>query len=194
MSLQQGAGGTVDADPKVLALGAFERWSNYLLVTTVAAAGWIASKNLEIRPGWRDAALWCLGLSIVFGILTLALVPLIVQTMAARHTSIYRVPVKFHLFTGEMPRVFLTQACRPQHAFFIAGIACYCIGVSERGNWQTPAIITAAAVVYGLLSFPKDHKDIPDGEDIHKERSETPSVGGAPGESARTESSGAAPA
>ncbi len=60
-------------DPKTLALQTFERWSNYLLVTTVAATGWIASKNLEISPTMKNASLWCFGVSIVFGILTLAL-------------------------------------------------------------------------------------------------------------------------
>ncbi len=108
-------------DPKIAALQAFEKWSNYLLVTTVAAAGWIASKNLTFNSGnIRSAALWCFGISIVFGIFTLALVPLVAQTMNAEQ-SIYRVRVQFRIFKCPC-HAFLTQACRPQHVCFIARI------------------------------------------------------------------------
>jgi hypothetical protein len=167
VSSQLVAGVAIDDDPKVLALQTFERWSNYLLVTTVAAAGWIATKNLEIGSGWRDAALWCFGVSIVFGILTLALVPLVAQAMTRDHDSIYRVPAQFKLLFRYTGTAFLTQACRPQHVSFIAGIAMYCIGTttSMLQEWKVPVIIAVSAILFGVLSRPwgKDRESIPPG-------------------------------
>jgi hypothetical protein len=60
------------------ALEAFSKWSNYLLVTTVAAVGWISSGHIKFRNAFlQSLILWCLGVSVIFGIFTLALVPLI---------------------------------------------------------------------------------------------------------------------
>jgi hypothetical protein len=62
------------------ALAVFKDWSNYLLVTTVAAAGWVGSDNVTFQhESLKTATLWCMGVSIVFGIFTLALVPLLAQ-------------------------------------------------------------------------------------------------------------------
>ena len=36
------------------ALEAFSRWSNYLLVTTVAAAGWISSGHVKFRNDFSN--------------------------------------------------------------------------------------------------------------------------------------------
>jgi hypothetical protein len=58
------------------ALTAFKDWSNYLLVTTVAAVGWIATdQTISTHFIARWLAGWLLCTSIVFGIFTLALVP-----------------------------------------------------------------------------------------------------------------------
>lgn len=89
---------TEQADAKTAALNLFERYSNYLLVTTVVAAGWIASNGVTFTSFvMKSAALWSLGVSIVFGIFTLALLPLIAE-QARDEESIFMVPVKFTLF------------------------------------------------------------------------------------------------
>jgi len=60
------------------ALSSFKDWSNYLLVTTVAALGWVATSH---EPGGilRALIIGFLGSSIVFGIFTLALIPLVTE-------------------------------------------------------------------------------------------------------------------
>lgn len=135
--------------PRAVALAAFEKWSNYLLVTTVAAAGWVVSSNVVFTSGnLKSAALWCFGISIVFGIFTLALVPLVAQDTSSE-PSIYRVEVEYHLFGKSFP-AHLTQACRPQHVTFIGGVLLYCLGTAE--NLIIGAVILVFALVYGFLS------------------------------------------
>jgi hypothetical protein len=74
-----------DLDQKFKALEFFKDFSDYMLVTTVAALGWISSQDTATKP-WANPTLkpyclWCLGLSSLFAILTLALIPLIGETM-----------------------------------------------------------------------------------------------------------------
>ena len=62
-------------DQKLKALDAFKDWSNYLLVTTVAELGWTSTKkDLFYLPSLKSLAIGSFALSIVFAILTLALV------------------------------------------------------------------------------------------------------------------------
>ena len=112
------------------ALEAFSKWSNYLLVTTVAAVGWISSGHIKFRNDFfQSLSLWCFGVSVIFGIFTLALVPLISEQAQKHDTSIYSVKARFSIF--RIPcHAYLTQACRPQHLLFIAGILVYCWGVT----------------------------------------------------------------
>src|SRR4051812_32092286 len=147
-----------DVDPRRDSLQSFERWSNYMLVTTVAAVAWVASSKPDpsddVATTLWSAAVWCLGISIVFGIFTLALVPLVAHAMGKdpkNEDSIYHIKVTFELF--QLPiRAFLTQACRPQHALFIAGVILYCIWNAEH-VWPA-VIIPAMAGLYGVLSRP----------------------------------------
>jgi hypothetical protein len=69
------------AKQKTTAIGHFKDWTNYLLITTVAATGWIAQQPQTKIPYrfWREASLICFGLSIIAGICTLALIPLITE-------------------------------------------------------------------------------------------------------------------
>jgi hypothetical protein len=143
---------TEQADAKTAALNLFERYSNYLLVTTVVAAGWIASNGVTFTSFvMKSAALWSLGVSIVFGIFTLALLPLIAE-QARDEESIFMVPVKFTLF-GIRCTLYLPQTCRPQHALFILGIIFYCIG-NARFSW-IGIVFGSIAIVYGLFSMPR---------------------------------------
>ena len=63
-------------DPKIkqilAAIKSFKDWSNYLLVTTVAALGWVTTNHLVGIAGIARAfVIGFLGSSIVFGIFTL---------------------------------------------------------------------------------------------------------------------------
>ncbi|WP_204014816.1 hypothetical protein [Virgisporangium aurantiacum] len=139
-------------DGRVAALESFKDWSNYLLVTTVAAAGWIASDNVTFwSTPLKSAALWSLGVSIVFGILALALVPLVAQQMQDSDQSIYHVRVCFKIFTRQC-HAYLTQACRPQHVTFIVGIAFFCLG-TVQWPWLG-LLIGAIAAAFGWFSKP----------------------------------------
>ncbi|MEV5719353.1 hypothetical protein AB0L41_36170 [Amycolatopsis mediterranei] len=143
-------------DPKIAALEAFERWSNYLLVATVAAIGWVASKNVVFRYAvMQSLTLWLLGVSIIFGVLTLALVPLIAQAMRDKDStskpSVYSIQVSFKIFRIS-GHVYLTQACRPQHVAFMLGIICYCFGVVDIGWIGIVVAITFS--FYGFFSKP----------------------------------------
>lgn len=81
----------------VESLKSFKDWSNYLLVTTVASLGWVASEKGPKLPNdllfW---IVWSLALSIVFAILTLA--PLVAEKITDDTSSIYDVRASFHPF------------------------------------------------------------------------------------------------
>jgi hypothetical protein len=137
------------------ALTAFKDWSNYLLVTTVAAVGWLGSANVDFAHDQLEApTLWFLGASAVFGIFTLALIPLLSQQLPDDGTSIYNVGIKFRLLKLEM-RVYLTQACRPQHLSFVAGIVLFCVGTTRDPSWQVAAGIVGGLLVLAVLSAPQ---------------------------------------
>ena len=140
-------------DKVLSALQAFKDWSNYLLVTTVAAVGWVASSNVEFSSDkWRAATLWLLGVSVIFGIFTLSLIPLVRQQVTDKHESIYQVEAHFSIF-GLRLCAYLTQACRPQHIAFLAGIVCFCLGTT--GIVWIGLAIGAAALGLGLISRPR---------------------------------------
>lgn len=136
------------------ALQAFSTWSNYLLVTTVAAVGWISSGHVKFSSDiFESLSLWCLGASVIFGIFTLALVPLISEQAKKNDRSIYSVKAGFSIF-GIQRHAYLTQACRPQHVLFIAGIIVYCWGVTSI-HWLA-VVVSVAALIYGFFSRPRN--------------------------------------
>jgi hypothetical protein len=139
------------------ALEAFSAWSNYLLVTTVAAVGWISSGHVKFRSDFfQSLSLWCLGVSVIFGIFTLALVPLISEQARKNDASIYSVKARFSIF-GFQRGAYLTQACRPQHVLFIAGIIVYCWGVT--GIPWLAFVVGVVACIYGFFSRRRNLED-----------------------------------
>lgn len=144
------------SDQRLKALEWFKDWSNYLLVTSVAALGWIASENggTWAQPALKSFAVWCLGLSIVFGIFTLALIPLVTQQLE-EHRSIYSVPASFSVL-GIQCHAYIPQACRPQHVLFICGVLGYCMGKGPGLSIGTAIFVMAAAAIIGLMSRPKE--------------------------------------
>src|SRR5262249_1283414 len=113
------ANGTQVQDPLTKALGFFKDWSNYLLVTTVGALGWVASDkttftSAQVKP-W---CVWLFALSVVFGIFTLALIPLVQEQRGKTHTSNYDVDAEFNLgFSDQSKRghLRLKWVCFWQH-------------------------------------------------------------------------------
>ena len=68
-------------EQKLKALEAFKDWSNYLLVTTVAALGWVSTKDApHFSRRWiRLWCIWSFASSVFLAILTLALIPHIAE-------------------------------------------------------------------------------------------------------------------
>ena len=108
----------------------FKDWTNYLLVTTVAALGWVATKESAFcSPSVRFLCVWSFALSVVFAIFTLALIPL-VEEQRLTNGSIYDVRAKFSL--GGDRELRLKQVCFPQHVLFLLGIVLYAIGTGWK--------------------------------------------------------------
>jgi hypothetical protein len=136
-----------DEEKHTKAIEFFKDWSNYLLVTTVAALGWASSASESAKPAWAHGALkpyciWFLALSVVFGIFTLALIPL-VQEQRKGSMEFHAVATKFWAtkwFTKFCAKkssaddkcgLYLIWVCMPQHVLFIAGIIAYALGTSK---------------------------------------------------------------
>jgi hypothetical protein len=145
-----------DADATA-ALTAFKDWSNYLLVTTVAAGGWVSTQE-QRDPAWtQPASLGLLTVSIIFGIFVLALVPLVAEQRNAGH-SIYRTQVRVGILGAPVP-LYMTQVCRPQHLTFILGIIVYAVGAakvdwSSGSTWAGLASGIAAVVIVAIAQAP----------------------------------------
>lgn len=109
-------------------LAAFKDWSNFLLVSTVAALGFATKTEVLFWcPCIRFLCIWSLALSIVLAIFTLALVPLVAE-QRGNACSIYGVDAKFVLLGDRKLR--LKCVCFPQHVLFLVGIFLYALGTS----------------------------------------------------------------
>jgi hypothetical protein len=66
-------------DKLSMALASFKDWSNYLLLATVAAIGWLGTSNSRviIPESYADTSLVLQAISLVFAMLTLAAIPVI---------------------------------------------------------------------------------------------------------------------
>jgi hypothetical protein len=119
-------------EQKLKALDSFKDWSNYLLVTTVAALGWTAGKDAGTfcSPSMRPFAIVSFALSIVFGIMTLALVPHIGEDIKAADGI---TPSIYHVYwSGWFVTLRLTRICLPQHIFFLVGVLLFATGTAFR--------------------------------------------------------------
>lgn len=117
-------------EQKLKALDHFKDWSNYLLVTTVAALGWASTSEVKFSlPSLRVACGFCFAFSIVFGIFTLALLPLIAEQINDDSSTIYDFDVKYRiLFLPKLRKIRLRYVCFFHHVLFILGILLYWIG------------------------------------------------------------------
>ena len=132
--LAAGSASAADAmDPlsqHMKALEFFKDWSNYLLVTTVAALGWLAATPATVTT--RRLCVWLFALSAVFAIFTLALIPIVGEEVT-KDKSFYDVRGNFY-FVWIRLSLRLKEVCFPQHVLFILGIVAYAYGVTTAGD------------------------------------------------------------
>jgi hypothetical protein len=114
-------------------LGAFKDWSNYLLVTTVAAAGWLGKTEVELSANRFE--LWCLALSACFGIFTLALIPIITSLIreidGETKTTFYDITADFELLGGRGMKI--KWVCFWQHFLFLIGVLAFAVHRTFHG-------------------------------------------------------------
>jgi hypothetical protein len=157
------------------ALEYFKDWSNFLLVTTVAALGWVATKD---RPHISVAALrWtvlCFGASVVFAIFTLALIPIVAEGITKATISFYDTPARFMLLWlwGPELEFKLKYVCRLQHVLFLAGIIVFTAAsiqhADDRGNNVRQAYERMERVLSRLKRQP-DGQVLVDGNPIERQ-------------------------
>ena len=119
-------------EQKLKALEFFKDWSNYLLIATTGALGWIAKDDVLSSSQLKSPSAWCFAISLIFAMLTLSLIPLVAEEIKEDKASIYDVKASFRLFWlwGPIGRARLKAFCWPQHIFFIIGVLLLALGVS----------------------------------------------------------------
>lgn len=116
------------------ALEFFKDWSNFLLVTTVAALGWASTERHVLASAkMKRFCIWSLALSTVFGIFTLGMIPLVAQQATGKQ-SIFQEGVTFYLLwvVWEVGPFTLKLVCWPQHVLFIVGVLAYAWGARKQ--------------------------------------------------------------
>jgi hypothetical protein len=116
------------ADPQTKALEFVNQASSFVLIATIALLAWVASGVEFSSDGLRFGAMGCLTLSVVFGVGTLTLIPL-VQEARRPGQSNFDVTPSFVLFGRRSARLKATLL--PQYALLLAGIILYVIGMID---------------------------------------------------------------
>jgi hypothetical protein len=114
------------SDAQAKALEFINSASSYVLLATIALLAWVASGVEFSNDGLRVASMACLTLSVVFGVATLALIPL-VQEARRPGQSNFEVEARFMLFGRRGAR--LKSALAPQYLSLLAGLIFYVIGM-----------------------------------------------------------------
>jgi hypothetical protein len=113
-------------DTQTKALEFVNSATNCTLLATIALVAWVASGVEFSNENLRLAAMACLTLSVVFGVGTLAMIPL-VQEARRPGESNFVVDVRFSLFGGRSAR--LKTVMLPQYVLLLAGLVLYMIGM-----------------------------------------------------------------
>ncbi len=124
---------TADKTQLIASLGFFKDWTNYLLVTTVAALGWVAKGDSIVKGTELQWTIGFLCASVVFAIFTLALIPIVGERLEDK-ISIYSVEAPFNLLWLLGPRLSfrLKYVCWFQHVLFLAAVVVYSYGSITR--------------------------------------------------------------
>jgi hypothetical protein len=116
------------SDAQTKALEFVNRASTYVLLATIALTAWVASGVEFSSEGLRLSAMACLTFSAVFGIATLALVPLIEEVRRPGQSN-FEVEARFLLFGRRSLR--LKAVLLPQYLLLLAGLIFYVIGMID---------------------------------------------------------------
>jgi hypothetical protein len=116
------------ADPQTKALEFVNQATSLVLIATIALLAWVASGVEFSSDALRFGAMGCLTLSIVFGVGTLTLIPL-VQEARRPGQSNFDVEPSFALLGRGKAR--LKTVMLPQYALLLAGIILYVIGMID---------------------------------------------------------------
>lgn len=119
-------------EQQLKALEWFKDWSNYLLITTVAALGWVAVKGQTVAAEvCISAVVVALAFSIVFGMCTLAVIPILATKLKEDGPSFYEIDAEFQVFWmwGRIHRAKIKHFCWLQHVLFVVGIGLYAVAV-----------------------------------------------------------------
>jgi hypothetical protein len=108
----------------------FKDSSNFLLMLSVVALGWVVEHSGSVPESLKDVIVLCMGLSVVFGLFTMGLLPLVAETLTGTTQSIYDVRGEFRAFVvgGAHHSLPLKAVCWPQQVLFITGIMLYAVG------------------------------------------------------------------
>lgn len=101
---------------------------SYTLLATIALLAWVASGVEFSNQGLRLAAMACLMMSIIYGVATLALIPL-VQEARRPGQSNFEVEARYSLFGRRSSR--LKAVMLPQCVLLIAGLILYVVGMID---------------------------------------------------------------
>jgi hypothetical protein len=113
-------------DAQTKALEFASNASSYSLLVTIALLAWVASGVEFSNDNLRLAAMACLTLSVVFGVGTMLLIPL-VQEARRPGQSNFEVEARYHLFGRRSLR--LKAVMLPQYLLLLAGLILYVVGM-----------------------------------------------------------------
>lgn len=119
-------GAPMDAQTKALEF--VSNASTYALIITVVLLAWVASGVEFSNDALRVASMACLTLSVIFGVGTLALIPL-VQEARRPGQSNFDVDARFLLFGRRSSRLKTTLL--PQYVLLLVGLVLYIVGMVE---------------------------------------------------------------
>ena len=108
----------------------FNTSNNYLVLISVVALGWVVEHPGSMHESLQDAIVLCMGLSAVFGLFTMGLLPLVAETLTGTTESIYDVKGQFRTFVlgGRNHSLPLKAVCWPQQVLFLTGVMLYAVG------------------------------------------------------------------
>lgn len=118
----------LSADAPSRALDFVSRSSTYVLIATMVLLAWVASGVEFSSEGLRYASMACLTMSVVFGIATLSLIPLI-QEVRRPGQSNFDVDAPFLLLGQRSAR--LKSMLLPQYVLLLAGLVLYVLGMID---------------------------------------------------------------
>ena len=114
------------SDPQTKALEFVASASTYVLIATVALLAWVASGVEFTSEGLRVSSMACLTLSVIFGVATLSLVPLIQEARRPGQSN-FDTEARFLMFGRRGTR--LKSVLLPQYVLLLLGVVLYVVGM-----------------------------------------------------------------